>query len=74
MFVFSPAYVDSSSDLDLVSRRLMWGKFSNCGQTCVAPDYVLCSTDVQASFSFICILCDRTVSVLVMAEISTNII
>ena len=28
-------------------RRLCWGKFTNCGQICVAPDYVLCSRAVQ---------------------------
>ena len=47
--LFSPVYVDSTSDLELVARRLMWGKFANCGQTCIAPDYVLCSPEVQAS-------------------------
>jgi len=47
----SPVYVDGSSDLELVARRLMWGKFANCGQTCVAPDYVLCPPGVQASHS-----------------------
>ena len=46
---FSPVYVDNASDLELVARRLMWGKFANCGQTCIAPDYVLCSPEVQVS-------------------------
>lgn len=45
----SPVFVDDSSDLDLVARRLMWGKFANCGQTCIAPDYVLCTPGVQGS-------------------------
>jgi len=44
----SPVYVDSSSDIDLVSRRLIWGKWTNCGQTCIAPDYVMCTKDVEA--------------------------
>lgn len=43
----SPVFVDETSDLELVSRRLMWGKFTNCGQTCIAPDYVLCTPQVQ---------------------------
>lgn len=43
----SPVYVDANSDLQLAAQRIMWGKFSNCGQTCIAPDYVLCSADVQ---------------------------
>jgi aldehyde dehydrogenase (NAD+) len=37
----SPAIVDESADLDLAARRIVWGKFINAGQTCVAPDYVL---------------------------------
>ena len=60
MFVFSPVYVDSTSDLELVARRLMWGKFVNSGQTCVAPDYVLCSPEVQASSNTVYFVC-RTV-------------
>lgn len=43
----SPCFVDSSSDLDLVSRRIIWGKFVNSGQTCIAPDYVMCTPEVQ---------------------------
>lgn len=39
----SPAIVDAScADVALAARRLLWGKCSNAGQTCVAPDYVLC--------------------------------
>lgn len=43
----SPCYVDDSSDLRVAARRITWGKFVNCGQTCIAPDYVLCTRDVQ---------------------------
>ncbi|XP_076453251.1 aldehyde dehydrogenase family 3 member B1-like isoform X2 [Babylonia areolata] len=43
----SPVYVDSGVDLSVVARRLMWGKFCNAGQTCVAPDYVMCTKDTQ---------------------------
>ncbi|KAJ8402900.1 hypothetical protein AAFF_G00362140 [Aldrovandia affinis] len=28
-------------------RRITWGKFENCGQTCIAPDYILCEPDIQ---------------------------
>jgi len=45
----SPVYVDESSDLDVVSKRLLWGKFMNAGQTCIAPDYVMCNQKVQDS-------------------------
>lgn len=36
--------------MDLVVRRVLWGKLSNLGQICVAPDYVLCTEDVQDQF------------------------
>lgn len=36
----SPCIVDSTADIALTARRIVWGKFLNCGQTCVAPDYV----------------------------------
>jgi aldehyde dehydrogenase (NAD+) len=42
----SPAYVDESSNLRQVAKRIAWGKFVNTGQTCVAPDYVLGTQDV----------------------------
>ncbi|XP_053207712.1 aldehyde dehydrogenase, dimeric NADP-preferring-like [Panonychus citri] len=46
----SPLYFDDSADNNLAAiRRLVWGKFVNNGQTCVAPDYILCSRKVQAS-------------------------
>ncbi|XP_064634705.1 aldehyde dehydrogenase, dimeric NADP-preferring-like isoform X2 [Lineus longissimus] len=44
----SPAYVEKDSDLDVMARRLAWGKCINAGQTCVAPDYLMCSKDIQA--------------------------
>jgi aldehyde dehydrogenase (NAD+) len=37
----SPALVDASADLEVAARRIVWGKFVNAGQTCVAPDHVL---------------------------------
>jgi aldehyde dehydrogenase (NAD+) len=37
----NPAIVAIGSDMDIVARRLTWGKFLNAGQTCVAPDYAL---------------------------------
>lgn len=42
----SPCIVDRSADLEVAARRIVWGKFYNAGQTCVAPDYVLCEPDV----------------------------
>ncbi|MDH5492598.1 MAG: aldehyde dehydrogenase family protein, partial [Myxococcales bacterium] len=43
----SPCIVDPSADLDVAARRIVWGKFYNCGQTCVAPDYVLVHESVH---------------------------
>lgn len=37
----SPAVVDDSTDLEEAARRIAWCKFTNAGQTCIAPDYVL---------------------------------
>lgn len=39
----SPCIVEESANLKLTARRLVFGKYLNCGQTCVAPDYVLVS-------------------------------
>ena len=43
----SPVYIDATADLELSARRLMWAKWVNLGQTCIAPDYILCTKDVQ---------------------------
>lgn len=37
----SPLYIDDSVDLSVAADRIVWGKFTNAGQTCVAPDYIL---------------------------------
>ncbi|MFJ5986995.1 aldehyde dehydrogenase family protein [Lentzea sp. NPDC092896] len=41
----SPAWFDDDAHLDQAARRLMWAKFTNAGQTCVAPDYVMTTPD-----------------------------
>ncbi len=46
----SPCIVDASADLEISARRIVWGKFMNAGQTCVAPDYVLVHESVKAEF------------------------
>lgn len=43
----SPCYIDKDCDLDIACRRITWGKYLNCGQTCIAPDYVLCEPSLQ---------------------------
>ena len=44
----NPAIVDRTADLERAARRLVWGKFLNAGQTCVAPDYVAVEHTVAA--------------------------
>ena len=54
----SPAIVTANADLRSAARRIAWGKFTNAGQTCIAPDYVLV---------------DRSVASGLLAELSTAI-
>ena len=43
----SPCIVDATANLPLAAKRIVFGKFLNCGQTCVAPDYILCEASVK---------------------------
>lgn len=43
----SPCIVDNSAKLGLAAKRIVWGKFLNAGQTCVAPDYILVQKDIK---------------------------
>ena len=43
----SPCIVDSTAKISLTARRIVFGKYLNCGQTCVAPDYILCDASVR---------------------------
>ena len=43
----SPCIVDASASIKLAARRIVFGKYLNCGQTCVAPDYILCERSVK---------------------------
>ncbi len=43
----SPCIVDSTARLKLAAKRIVFGKYLNCGQTCVAPDYILCERSVK---------------------------
>ncbi|MBQ7384460.1 MAG: aldehyde dehydrogenase [Clostridia bacterium] len=46
----SPCIVDASANIRLAARRIVFGKYLNCGQTCVAPDYILCERSVKDEF------------------------
>ena len=43
----SPCIVDDTTPIPLAARRIVFGKFLNCGQTCVAPDHILCDVRVR---------------------------
>lgn len=43
----SPCIVDETADLELAAKRIVWGKYINAGQTCVAPDYLLVHEKVK---------------------------
>ncbi|XP_017938849.2 aldehyde dehydrogenase family 3 member B1-like [Manacus vitellinus] len=43
----NPCYVSDTCDIPNVARRVVWGRFFNAGQTCIAPDYLLCSLEMQ---------------------------
>ncbi len=51
----SPVIVDASANLTNAARTLVWGKFANNGQTCIAPDYVYVHEDVRQAFVEECI-------------------
>lgn len=43
----SPCIVDETANLKLTARRIVFGKYLNCGQTCVAPDYIYCDRRIR---------------------------
>ncbi len=46
----SPVYINKSADLKTTARRVAWGKFTNAGQTCIAPDYILVDGEIHDAF------------------------
>ena len=46
----NPCIVDETANLQLAAKRIVWGKFVNCGQTCIAPDYILVHQKSKAQF------------------------
>jgi len=45
----NPCIIDETANLKLTAKRIVWGKFLNAGQTCIAPDYLLVSEKVKSS-------------------------
>lgn len=46
----SPCIIDESCDIKLAAKRVVFGKYLNCGQTCVAPDYILIDKKIKEKF------------------------
>jgi aldehyde dehydrogenase (NAD+) len=46
----SPCIIDETANLKLAAKRIVWGKFVNAGQTCIAPDYILIQKDMKSHF------------------------
>lgn len=46
----TPCIVDETADLEISAKRIVWGKFVNAGQTCVAPDYLLVQDTIRDEF------------------------
>lgn len=46
----SPAFVTEKADLQIAAKRIVWGKFINAGQTCVAPDYLYVAENIKEKF------------------------
>jgi aldehyde dehydrogenase (NAD+) len=45
----NPCIIDSTANLKLAAKRIVWGKFLNAGQTCIAPDYLLVSNKIKST-------------------------
>lgn len=43
----NPCIVDETASIPVSAKRIVWGKFLNCGQTCIAPDYILAHKDIK---------------------------
>jgi aldehyde dehydrogenase (NAD+) len=46
----NPCIIDETANLKLAAKRIVWGKFMNAGQTCIAPDYILIQKDMKDKF------------------------
>ncbi len=47
----NPCIVDETANLKVASKRIVFGKFLNCGQTCIAPDFILVHESVKKDFT-----------------------
>ena len=47
----NPCIIDKNCDLDIAAKRLVWGKFVNAGQTCIAPDYLIVEKSIKENLT-----------------------
>ena len=57
----SPTVIDESADLELAAQTILWGKFTNNGQTCIAPDHIYVHESVKPAFIAACLKVLKTV-------------
>ena len=43
----NPCVVDETASIEVSAKRIVWGKFTNCGQTCIAPDFILVNKKIK---------------------------
>ena len=48
IFLFSPVVVEDDAHVEIAAKRIAWGKWMNCGQTCLAPDYILTTPSMKS--------------------------
>jgi len=51
-FDYSPTYIDKGCNMESVANRIAWTKWKNCGQTCLANDYILVNQAVKVSYLY----------------------
>ncbi len=47
----SPCIVDETANIPLAAKRIVFGKYLNCGQTCMAPDHIFCHSSIKDAFT-----------------------
>ena len=45
----NPCIIDETASIKVTAKRIVWGKFTNCGQTCIAPDFLIVNKKIKNS-------------------------
>ena len=43
----NPCVIDETASIKVTAKRIVWGKFTNCGQTCIAPDFLIVNRKIK---------------------------